>query len=202
MVKIYPSHIDTITVGDTPVIIYKNEHLVYKSPLHNLDNRVEKERIQNDGKYVVFYKYSAKIETSKKYRVSLLGYTTFHEDVSLSMTQSIGHQGIALHKPETFKYNYDPDDHIRVIVGSDGFFDMWILRDDAIKNPAHVIDADLDHQDIVSRNSSYLSEKVLSRWTQQWEHHWNPECQTEYQVNCFTSEDIDDISIVVWDNLK
>jgi serine/threonine protein phosphatase PrpC len=202
MVKIYPTQIDSITIGDTPVIIYKNEHLVYKSPLHNLDNPIEKERIQKDGKYSVFYKYSAKIETFKKYRVSLLGYTTFNNDVSLSMTQSIGHQGVALYKPDTFKYNYDVDDNIRVIVGSDGFFDMWILYDESIKNPTHVVDSELDHIDMVTRNSSYLSEKVLNRWTQQWEHHWNPECQTDYQVNCFTSEDIDDISIVVWDNLK
>ena len=202
MVKIYPTQIDSITIGDTPVIIYKNEHLVYKSPLHNLDNPIEKERIQHDSNYSVFYKYSAKIETFEKYRVSLLGYTTFHRDVSLSMTQSIGHKGITLYKPETFTYNYDADDNIRVIVGSDGFFDMWIFYDEAIKNPAHVIDSELDQLDILTRDSSYLCEKVHNRWTQQWEHYWNPECPTEYHVNCFTSEDIDDISIVVWDNLK
>ena len=203
MVKIHPTEINTITIGDTPVIIYKNEHMVYKSPLHNLDNPLEKERIQNDPtNYSIFYKYSAKIETFKKYRVSLLGYTTFHPEVSLSMTQSLGHEGLTLYKPETFQYKYDPDDNIRVIVGTDGFFDMWILQDDTIKNPAHAIDANLDHIDMVTRNSSYLSEKVQTRWTQQWEHHWNPDCEEEYQVNCFTSKDIDDISIVVWDNLK
>ena len=118
------------------------------------------------------------------------------------MTQSLGHEGLTLYKPETFQYKYDPDDNIRVIVGTDGFFDMWILQDDTIKNPAHAIDANLDHIDMVTRNSSYLSEKVQTRWTQQWEHHWNPDCEEEYQVNCFTSKDIDDISIVVWDNLK
>lgn len=194
MVKIFPNKIYTLTIGDSRIIIFKNSQLLYKSNPHNLNNSIEKERFKYDGIHKRIDKRLFPFTISGvEQEINYIKYITFNKDVTLNMTQSIGHKEITGYYPEHCSFSYNYTDKIKILVGSDGFFDMLVLDEN---NPEHIKDIN----DLLIMNIDDLIHKVKQRWEQEWIYYWNIHNKNDFITTTFNQNTIDDIALSVWSN--
>jgi serine/threonine protein phosphatase PrpC len=194
MVKIFPNKIYTLTIGDSRILIFKNSQFLYKSNPHNLNNNIEKDRFKYDrfSKKIVkklFPIIISSVEQENKY----IKYITFNKYVTLNMTQSIGHKEITGYYPEHCCFSYNHTDKIKILVGSDGFFDMILLDETNFENIK-------DNNDLLIMNIDDLLNKVKQRWQQEWIYYWNINNKHDFITTKFEENKIDDISLAIWSN--
>jgi serine/threonine protein phosphatase PrpC len=194
MVKIFPNRICTLTIGDSRILIFKNSQILYKSTPHNLNNKIEKERFKHEttSKKIV-KKLFPFIISGVEQEINYIKYINFNKDVTLNMTQSIGHKEITGYYPEHTCFFYDNKDKIKIVVGSDGFFDMIVLDE----NTTEYIK---DTNDLLNMNIDDLIHKVQQRWEQEWIYYWNIYNKHDFITTTFEKHTIDDISLAIWEN--
>lgn len=194
MVKIFPNKIYTLTIGDSRILIFKNKELFYKSCPHNLQNNIEKERFKHDASYKkIVKKPFPGVISEIEQEIHYIKYITFNPDVTLNMTQSIGHKGVTGYYPEHCYFLYNNTDKIKILVGSDGFFDMTVLDENI---PEHI----KDNNDLLLMTIDELINKIQKRWDQEWIYYWNMHNKNDFIITTFEKNAIDDISLAVWSN--
>ena len=194
MVKIFPNKIYTLTIGDSRIIMFKNNQLFYKSTPHNLQNKIEKERFKHHPGYKkIVKKLFPIIISGVEQEINYIKYITFNKDVTLNMTQSIGHKEITGYYPEHCCFFYNNMDKIKILVGSDGFFDMIVLDE-------NLPESIKDNDDLLRMNIDELIHKVQQRWEQEWIYYWNINNKHDFITTIFEKNTIDDISLAIWSN--
>jgi serine/threonine protein phosphatase PrpC len=126
MSKIYANRAEFLSVGDSGIRVYKNKTLVYKNELHKISSEKERNRIREqkirhiveDGKCPRIINETHLIMDDSKVVYFI------EDDYSLSLTQSIGHHGKTGFDPELKTVEFEDEDEIQIILGSDGIFDM------------------------------------------------------------------------------
>jgi len=212
MVKIFVDSIECLSIGDSRILIYKNSELEYTNTPHNYANVNECDRLRSYSTRVKYEMFPG-IATDTIMRQKKLSYVTFlPSNVMLSMTQSIGHLNITGFRPEIQTVYFNPDlDNIRVIVGTDGFFDMCFVTELA-NTTATTFDKQLtleeseakekDVQDLLHMNAEELASKAEARWKQEWAYYYGGAKYPELvQDTKFDNSGIDDVGIAVWHNL-
>jgi serine/threonine protein phosphatase PrpC len=212
MVKIFVDKIECLSIGDSRILIYKNSELEYTNTPHNYANVNECDRLRSYSTRVKYEMFPG-IRTDTIMRQKKLSYVTFlSSNVMLSMTQSIGHLNITGFRPEIQTVYFNPDlDNIRVIVGTDGFFDMCLVTELA-NTTATTFDKQLtleeseakekDVQDLLHMNAEELASKAEARWKQEWAYYYGGAKYPELvQDTKFDNSGIDDVGIAVWHNL-
>jgi serine/threonine protein phosphatase PrpC len=203
IVKIYDDHFDCYYIGDSEIRIYENKQLVFMSPAHNHMNELEMERIKTikgleiqknelsmkivDDKTITMYKGE-----EKYYQFSPLDKT--------NMTRTFGHDQRSLEFMEYTRVERNKESRFnyKVIVGSDGLWDMVSEQDDKfLNNPEN--------------NAEKIAEFAHSRWHQKWNFIPNYDIylntKDEAERDCLVKKDvefpkhdasIDDVSVVTW----
>ena len=213
MVKIFEDKIECISIGDSRVFIYKNEEMEYTNTPHLYSNEAEHRRLGSSTtvkisnvRYELFPAITS--ETSMKQKP--LSYITFLQkntnnmnSVVLAMTQSIGHYNITGFAPEFKTIKYDSHmDHIRVIVGTDGFFDMCLVENTGTSAEEEA-GREKDKQDLLQLTAEELADKAEKRWKQQWKYYYGgPKFPNLFEETAFDKSSIDDIGIAVWSSLS
>jgi serine/threonine protein phosphatase PrpC len=208
--------VESFSVGDSGLRIYKNGELVYKNAGHKISNAMEIDRLNRQGKKyyvcsssipIILGDHHLTMDTS----VKTVRFFDKYREFGLSLTQSIGHHCVTGFEPEVAMIEFDGLDTMQVVVGSDGVFDM------VCDNIDDVLLSELNASDIVD-----FAER---RWKQEWmqcisyeewskfDLHPSPKVKAqaanmkkllfgsetkyfEYGVTCFPS--YDDISCAVW----
>jgi serine/threonine protein phosphatase PrpC len=181
LVKIYENKIITYSIGDSSVFIFINDNLIYNNIHHNAHNINEINRL----KYRAFFEKSKKPNIISKNEICMIdsNYIKFKfGNFKLAVTQSLGHHNSTGIFPEKFETEYSNDDKIRIVVGSDGYFDMHCINDED------------DMNDLKILSTSELVSKAESRWKQTWKYVDKNEPD---KINLTTFPDYDDISILV-----
>ena len=210
MVKIFADKIECVSVGDSRILVYKNGEMEYTNTSHNYSKEAEQERLAASATTNVSVKYDMfpAIATGSTRKQKQLSYVTYtdktnpNKKVTLAMTQSIGHYNITGFAPEfkTIPYSSDTD-HIRVIVGTDGFFDMCLVTESTGDSPEEQEGRDADKEDLLTLNALLLATKAELRWKQVWKYYYGGEKRPElFQETKFDKNSIDDIAIAVWHN--
>jgi hypothetical protein len=133
-----------------------------------------------------------------------LSYVTFlqkntNNSVVLAMTQSIGHYNVTGFAPEfkTVEYNSHMD-HIRVIVGTDGFFDMCLVEITGT-SAEEESGREKDKQDLLQLTAEELADKAEQRWKQPWKYYYGgSKFPNLFDETVFDKSSIDDVGIAVW----
>jgi serine/threonine protein phosphatase PrpC len=210
MVKIFEDKIECISIGDSRVFIYKNEEMAYTNTPHIYSNEAERLRLSSSEtvkmsnvRYEMFPAISS--ETSMKQKK--LSYVTFlqkhtnntNNSVTLAMTQSIGHYNITGFAPEFKTVEYDSHmDKIRVIVGTDGFFDMCLVESTGISAEEEA-GRKKDKQYLLQLSAEELADKAEKRWRQQWKYYYGGQkFPNLFDETAFDKSSIDDIGIAIW----
>ena len=205
--KIYTNRVECRSIGDSESWVYKNGERVYNSPVHNWHNLEERERIRMSGigakprpDYAPVLLSPTRIQMEPSFRVhwtsgaTTSGATTravtswARPSVGVSSndrlvfvpTQSLGHRGITGLQAAIQTIWFEPGDVCKVILGSDGFWDMIL--------------AECDKEILCSGSASDLAELAEMRWRQEWDFVEDPDEPDRTIKNTFDS--FDDITTV------
>ena len=110
-------------------------------------------------------------------------WTMCPEFLQLVPTQSLGHRGITGLQPAVQQIDFGPNDEIKIIIGSDGFWDMIHSTD--------------DNEMLISCNSSEeLCKLAEHRWKQEWNFIENLEFPENIEKTYF--DIFDDVSVGIY----
>jgi len=184
LVKIYTDRVVCINIGDSQAAIYKNGELVFLTETHDGFNEKDIARLKKENPSIDFYA-SQTIEITgdgKMYSVPSR-YVIHNSNITLALTQALGHCGITGCAPDTTTIPYGSEDTVRVIIGSDGFWDMVAQKDSA------------EVLSFADKSSDELLKLALDRWLQPWEMCRDREVGT-FETGSFRKEECDDVGVV------
>ena len=164
--------IETFHCGDSALRVYVNGMLLHTSTAHNFTNPAEIKRTESMVRFIqptmAPFPVSA---TAIREVLSPEGF--FKTGEALVPSQSLGHNNMTGLDPEIFTITVKPTDHVRMIVGSDGFWDMLVPP---------------------TGDARTLAQEAHRRWKQEWDYPY----LGRIVKNRF--EDIDDICVAVYDD--
>jgi serine/threonine protein phosphatase PrpC len=112
------------------------------------------------------------------------GYVSFPDGKQLACTQALGHNSKTGYNPETYKFPLVEGETYRVVLGSDGVFDMTMLENSQ------------DIQDLLTKTSRELCSKIVSRWLREWEAHLPDKAPQKFR---YQRHECDDVSVATVD---
>jgi serine/threonine protein phosphatase PrpC len=188
LTKIYSNRIECFNCGDSQVAIFKNGSLEYINNEHNYKN--EKERVRLNDK--VIFKPSSNIKmTDQNTLISVYSeYIEWNSEDSsfmLACSQSLGHAGITGYDPEIMVIPILAEDKYKIIIGSDGLWDMIML------------DNEEDMKNLYLKNVNDIMEQTTNRWLQEWNMQDLLNNNPTIVKSKFKSKHCDDIAIIVAD---
>ena len=157
--KVYANRAEIFSIGDSEVYVIKNDEIVYHNPIHTWDNLVERERLQNRSDIAILPKLDYRYELFSPTRIAMIHSQRIEYDNKCTFvpSQTLGHCGITQFAPETHTVFFDETDTYKLIMASDGLWDVFI--------PSHPEDrARLDTMD-----AEQLANLAVDRWKQEWE---------------------------------
>ena len=164
--KIFKDRIETCSVGDSKIMVFKDDKLCYENTEHNLFNPSEKERLQQriDGRSITVKDVPTipHILTPHNITTQTKHYYTFCDIYTLAMTQSLGHNNITGIVPERKVIPYLSQNKIRVLLISDGVSDIICFEPEYYE------------KDLASLSSLPCDELALlaeERWKQEWHYY-------------------------------
>jgi len=155
LTKIYQNRIVCSNCGDSKAAIYKNGKIEFVTQEHSFQNKNEFFRLANN----VTYLPSSDIEiVDDSTLVSVYSeYIRWNIDYTkLSCSQALGHNGVTGCAPDTATISITPGDRYKVIIGSDGLWDMIIKENDKDMLQLWGMDADA------------IMKQTTERWLQPW----------------------------------
>lgn len=197
LVKIYKERIVTTNVGDSQISVFVNNDLLYLNEKHNLSNIKEKERVQtilNPHEPVSYYPDHKIASENKLVYTTKEFYCNYINGLTITMTQSLGHNNFLECFPDVKTVDYDSEnDKVKVIIGSDGFWDMISL--DKIHNNFS------DKEDLLNFDVDELMYKVVERWNKTWDYDdIDVEKGLVKSSGKLSLTNIDDVSIGIYSN--
>ena len=189
MVKLFSNRIECINCGDSQVAVYKNGSLEYMSQEHNYENEKERERLKYDVTFIPASNIKM-IDADTLINV----YSEYIEwefpglYTKLACSQALGHNSITGYDPEYKVIQLTENDKFKVIVGSDGLWEM-IMKDDI-----------QDVNNLYNMDANAIVEQTTNRWLQMWNMHDVLNNKKNIQGK-FTPHQCDDIAVFIADIL-
>ena len=201
MMRAFEDKIETISVGDSQIVIFKNDEYIYGTTPHNRKNLSEVQRILKHPYYTTSKRQRNPIPSicsSTSIRTVPAEYNYF-VNTTLAMTQALGHNNITGYAPERNTIFFEKSDKIDVILGSDGLWEMILLENHTdLVFEKDVVDILQDKQDLLNMNAVELVAKAEARWKKtDWICYWNPKDLTQSVIIDFDGS-YDDISVIKW----
>ena len=192
LARIFSTHVEIINVGDSQAVVFKNGQIEFISETHDYGNAKEKERLEQEGRiYRAVDSSSVKIVNETEMHVAKAFYIVHKNDgVQLAVSQALGHDGKTGICPDRTVIPYEQADDIRIILGSDGFFDM-VMRE---KEEDKFVTQDL--LDLVDMQGDAIMKRTLDRWLQKWEMYYTLTDPTVSMPGQFLKKQCDDVAIV------
>ena len=156
--KVYDNRIETFSIGDSEIYVLKNGEITYHTPLHHWENEAERKRLLARKDIQVCPQPSMRCQimsptTLCEKKTHTIQYTYQHNFVP---SQALGHGGITEFAPERQTIYYDTTDAIKVVLGSDGLWDVFM--------PSHPE----DYHRLLYCDAEELANVAESRWKQTW----------------------------------
>lgn len=214
IMRAFINRIETISVGDSGIIIYKNGEIIYINEKHTHTNSKEKERLKANQYYRGLKKpvdYIPLIRNSQEMQAKRGYYNYFGTDYDpkqhqLAMTQSLGHGNITGYDPERHIEYFEETDMMNVLIGSDGLFDMLLLEHSISKSPeltsVEIEEIKKEEMDILTMSATELVEKAEKRWKKEdWTYHWHIKDYSQVMGPISFDGGYDDISAITWNKI-
>ena len=194
MARIFPEYVELLNVGDSQVVVFKNGNLEFVSDTHGYENDAEMARLTRENRiFKSLDSKTIKIVNDKKMFYMKSKYIIHVEGWGLlAVTQALGHAGKTGICPTRTEIPYIAgEDDVRIVLGSDGVFDM-ILRD-ADQEDQFIVS---DIMEMMDMSAEEIGKRASNRWLQSWEMHYDLNDPSLYEVATYRNEDADDVSVV------
>ena len=190
LVKYHKDHVEVINCGDSQAAIFKNGELVLLTEEHNWRNQSERDRLLELHKNNIITRPTMDIKVFND--TDLIGvlseYIRYPDNTLIACSQSLGHRGITGCTPSISRIKFDEADTIRVIVGTDGLWEM-IMKDNIN-----------EMNKLYRMEGNDILQFALSRWLQKW-NMYRLESPNDITVASYERHQCDDIGVVVMDIL-
>jgi serine/threonine protein phosphatase PrpC len=190
LVKYHKNHVEVISCGDSQAAIFKNGELILLTEEHNWQNQAERDRLLKLHKNNIITRPTMDIKVLND--TDLIGvlseYIRYPDNTLIACSQSLGHNGITGCTPSVSKINFDESDSIRVIVGSDGLWDM-IMKDNIN-----------EMNELYKMEGNDILQFALSRWLQKW-NMFRFDTPDDITIASYERQQCDDIGFVIMDIL-
>jgi serine/threonine protein phosphatase PrpC len=182
--KCYADRIECWSSGDSQFMIFKDGELTYISKQHNPANPEERQRVIDKGLSFI-PSSSIKLISEISLESAASEYMVFPSDMrKLACTQALGHNSRTGYSPEKHVIHLVTSSSYRVVMGSDGLFDMTMLGNSD------------DIQYLRTQTSDEICNKTVKRWLQEWEGHMSDGSVHKFN---WQSQHCDDVSVIVID---
>jgi len=186
IVRYYKDRIECFNSGDSQFMVFKNNELFHISKEHNSSNLEERKRVIAKGCLFV-PSTSIKMLSETEIASAATEYMVFPTDTrKLAPTQALGHNSRTGYLPEKLVIPLEEGMSYRVVMGSDGMFDMTMLE-----NPDDV-------EYLKTRTCNEILNKAVGRWLQEWSGHMGDGIIQKFK---WLRQHCDDVSVVVVDVL-
>ena len=186
IMRAFDTYIQSICVGDSQLVILVNGEFAYKSTPHNMKNPLEQWRLAKPGTTYVGpitkNRDVPQIRNARSLQARPSLYQQFTQPRSgamtvLATTQALGHNCATGYNPEYNECHFSETDHVKVLLGSDGLFDMLLIEEHIQTTPPltaeDFADLEQDKQDILMMNAEEIAEKCEARWKKlDWAYHY------------------------------
>jgi serine/threonine protein phosphatase PrpC len=183
LVKVFHDHAETISVGDSQIMVFEDGQLSYMSTCHDSENVADVQRLKELNPFVrqetsqTLHVLSETRITAKK-----AGQFVYSANMTLAPTQVLGHRNRTGLAPETHTVVFQPGKRYRITGGSDGVFDMAML----------------EHESDVTMLSRGLAEEIVgfytNRWLQKWDYMFTADDPKPVQTFSYVPSQADDVS--------
>jgi serine/threonine protein phosphatase PrpC len=188
LARIFGDRVEIINCGDSRAMVFKNGELAFFTVEHNWTNPAERKRVtEMGGRFVPDQSFELMHETCMKGAYAERAY--FNPLVRLATTQALGHHRSTGYAPDTVVIPYSRGDRLRVVMGSDGLWDM-VMED----LPA-------DKHFLMTQSGEQIMDRFKSRWLQKWEMHTTNPVTGLQDIGfyAYTEKQCDDITVVAID---
>lgn len=197
LTKVYKDRIECINCGDSRLAVYKDGELVFLSQEHNWTNSQERQRLIGSDNFMGFTPSSGIQVTNETDMIGCyMEYATWKDHSKLACTQSLGSNGKTGYAPDHTVIPIEPLSTYKIIIGSDGLWDMMI------KNKG--TDLGVDNTDLLrlyTMSARNIVDMAVSRWLQEWNMGILHEGTISFEKGQYKRYHCDDVSSVVIDIL-
>jgi len=186
IMRAFDTYIQSICIGDSQIVIFVNGEFAYKNTPHNMKNPLEQARLTKPGTTylgpLTKKNNVAQIRNARSLQAKPCVYQQFLQEKSvqttiLATTQALGHNCVTGYEPEYNECHFSETDHVKVLFGSDGLFDMLLIEEEIQTNPPltaeDFMDLEQDKRDILMMNAEEIVEKCEARWKKEdWSYHY------------------------------
>ena len=196
LARIYHDRVEEITIGDTQIALFLDGQFHHISVEHNTQNKEEMERIQPRlnakrpfERHNTGVPHTSKIATNRILSSCLFVNTPKKDSIiprisQIAHTQALGHNSVTGIFPTVTVTPICEFTDIRVVVASNGFWDV------------HIISEPLDINYIATLSAEELAQQAENRWKQEWTYIPNLKKPEESYEAIF--DRLDDISIGIY----
>ena len=188
LAKIYSDRIECINCGDSQIAVFKNGSLEYMNKEHNFKNEKERERLQDKVDYIPSYNikmvdYDTLISVYSEY----VEWNSDDANLVLACTQALGHNGMTGCDPEIMVIPIVAGDRYKIIIGSDGLWDMVL------------VDNEMDMKELYTKDTYEIMQQTTNRWLQEWNMQDLLNNNIDIVKSRYAPKQCDDVAIVVAD---
>ena len=189
LVECYPDNIKITNMGDSQAVVFVNNKIVHISEEHIPKNINERERLLS--KHVRYTPtHSMKIVSPTEMKGTQSEYLLFTNGTELAMTRALGHYGVTGQLPDVKTIPINETDVIKIIIGSDGLFDM-IIKDE------NDMLCEKDVTLLCSMSGEEILTQTVNRWLQPWDIYTLAEPDKKQGPQIFERQGCDEVGIVV-----
>lgn len=145
-------------MGDSPIIIFINDKLIFRSEKHDAYNELELQRLNEKGIIYELHnsKHGFEVINEDTIDEKPCKYIMFDKKMncSFAMTRSLGHNRITNIETQKKTIECNIDDEVKVIIFSDGVSD--------------ILNMDIDLEKLKTYSAEDIVELAEKRWKQSW----------------------------------
>jgi len=165
-------------LGDSPILVFINNELLFTSEIHSGYNEKEIERLNKRG---ITYsiedtEYGFKIIDDKSIGHQPGKYVLLNNKILLAFTRSLGHGRITDIESQKHIINCSTEDEVKIVICSDGVGD--------------ILNKEYDLEKLKTYSAQEIVDFAEIRWKQEWLY--------ENEPYSFPKNEYDDCSCVIW----
>lgn len=180
--------ITNYNIGDSETVVFINGDVIFRSQVHSIENKNERIRVKSylEERGGITIGWAPLPISENRITNTRSDVCNFKTGESIVPTQSLGHNNMTGYSPDVYSFTCKLTDHVRIVSGSDGFWNM------IIKNNENDMDK------VKTMKLDELLAFAEMRWKKEWEFASNPKTPDNIIITSFP--DYDDISVAIWDN--